>query len=147
MPEDADRGSHWDLMIEDPERAGGHDENEHRLWTWSLEELPTQIERLLAENAADSALDKPAVAPDAEPVVCVRLDDHRATYLTYQGEVSGGRGRVTRIDGGDCRAIASTTSAGGSQAKLVVELRGQKLLGRIALEHQADNRWLLSWSE
>ena len=31
-----------------------------------------------------------------------RLPDHRAVYLDYEGEVSGGRGRVTRIAAGSC---------------------------------------------
>jgi hypothetical protein len=29
------------------------------------------------------------------------LDDHRREYLTYEGPVSGGRGQVTRVAGGE----------------------------------------------
>ena len=32
-----------------------------------------------------------------------QLDDHRRAYLDYEGEVSGGRGVVTRVDAGTCR--------------------------------------------
>ncbi|MFG0274286.1 MAG: hypothetical protein ACF8QF_04435 [Phycisphaerales bacterium] len=32
-----------------------------------------------------------------------RRADHRSEYLTYEGEISGGRGRVERIDAGVCR--------------------------------------------
>lgn len=33
--------------------------------------------------------------------VAERLADHRETYLTYQGQVSGGRGDVTRVAVGE----------------------------------------------
>lgn len=31
-----------------------------------------------------------------------RLADHRREYLEYEGEISGGRGRVTRVAAGAC---------------------------------------------
>lgn len=34
-----------------------------------------------------------------------RLADHRAAYLDYEGEVSGGRGRVTRVARGRVRLV------------------------------------------
>lgn len=36
-----------------------------------------------------------------------RLVDHRAAYLDYEGEISGGRGRVTRVARGEVRLFAS----------------------------------------
>lgn len=33
----------------------------------------------------------------------VRRPDHRPDYLTYEGEISEGRGKVERIDAGVCR--------------------------------------------
>jgi len=30
----------------------------------------------------------------------IRLPDHRRIYLDYEGEISGGRGHVTRVDAG-----------------------------------------------
>ncbi|MCC6228949.1 MAG: hypothetical protein IT432_06965 [Phycisphaerales bacterium] len=33
----------------------------------------------------------------------VRLADHRVAYLDYEGEISGGRGRVTRVARGQVR--------------------------------------------
>lgn len=32
-----------------------------------------------------------------------RLPDHRRLYLDYEGEIAGGRGRVTRVAAGTCR--------------------------------------------
>ncbi|MFO0834555.1 MAG: hypothetical protein U0638_06265 [Phycisphaerales bacterium] len=34
-----------------------------------------------------------------------RLVDHRAAYLDYEGEISGGRGRVTRVARGEVRLL------------------------------------------
>jgi hypothetical protein len=36
-----------------------------------------------------------------------RLADHRAAYLTYEGEISGGRGSVRRVAEGELRILAS----------------------------------------
>lgn len=35
-----------------------------------------------------------------------KLDDHRVAYLDYEGPLSGDRGSVTRILGGDCTIIS-----------------------------------------
>lgn len=37
----------------------------------------------------------------AKSFAAERLPDHRAAYLTYEGEISGGRGRVRRVATGD----------------------------------------------
>ena len=50
-------GEHWDLMLE----------REQALITWQM----------LAEP----------VGPDACPIDCIRIQDHRKTYLDYQGRV------------------------------------------------------------
>lgn len=44
-----------------------------------------------------------------------RLPDHRRLYLDYEGEIAGGRGRVTRVAAGTCRTIG-VVSAGTPQA-------------------------------
>jgi hypothetical protein len=36
-----------------------------------------------------------------QPIAAVALADHRREYLEYEGEVSGGRGRVVRWDAGE----------------------------------------------
>ena len=63
-------GVHWDFMLE--VEPGG------ALRTWAVDAPPAP------------GLTLPARA----------LADHRAAYLDYEGEVSGGRGRVRRVDRG-----------------------------------------------
>jgi hypothetical protein len=63
-----------------------------------------------------------AAAVPAEPNA-----DHRPLYLDYEGPVSGGRGTVTRWDAGTFDWIEDGP-------RVVVELRGAKLVGRFALE-------------
>jgi hypothetical protein len=67
----AERGRHWDLLIELPGRE--------RLPTWRL---------------ACNPLDTTAAIP-AE-----RLPDHRRLYLDYEGELTRNRGAVRRVDRG-----------------------------------------------
>ncbi|MBK9973740.1 MAG: hypothetical protein IPP14_03095 [Planctomycetes bacterium] len=65
-------GEHFDLMLEAP--------GEPSLITWQLATWPLEPG---AGCAAKS------------------LGPHRLAYLTYEGEVSHGRGSVTRVDQGD----------------------------------------------
>ena len=56
------------------------------------------------------------------------LADHRRIYLDYQGEVSGGRGRVRCVDRGDYRSLVWSADyvrvvVSGSQLVGEVELR------------------------
>lgn len=37
-----------------------------------------------------------------DPVRTVRLDDHRAAYLHFEGDIGRGRGSVRRVDAGEC---------------------------------------------
>lgn len=53
------------------------------LWTWAIEELPKAGLILSA----------------------LRLNDHRKDYLDYEGEISGNRGRVTRMMSGTFRIL------------------------------------------
>ena len=91
-------GVHWDFMLEIA--PGG------MLRTWAID----------AEIVAGRSL--PARA----------LGDHRSEYLDYEGEVSGGRGAVRRIDRGEYTVEIWTPErvrarlAGGQLAGLV-ELR------------------------
>ena len=73
----APSGEHWDLMIEEA----------HVLLTWQLAAEP--------------------ISRDACPIDAVRINDHRKTYLDYQGPISSGRGMVTRIDTGRCEILSS----------------------------------------
>jgi hypothetical protein len=99
---DAVRGVHWDFMVETAESG--------RLPTWRLATDPRQ-----------SNLDIPAE----------RIQDHRRAYLEYEGEVSGGRGSVRRLD----RGPATVEALEG--VTLAVLLEGEHLRGRYEVTHKA----------
>jgi len=84
------------------------------LRTWSLPEPPDVAGRQIA----------------------TALPDHRLLYLEYEGEISGGRGTVTRYDQGEYEIHSETPT------RLVAELHGRRLVGQIALERmEPDGRW------
>ncbi|HVS36953.1 MAG TPA: DNA polymerase ligase N-terminal domain-containing protein [Gemmataceae bacterium] len=67
---------------------------------------------------------------DAEPAL-----DHRLAYLEYEGPVSGGRGSVTRWDGGTFEWKAQEAD------RVVVYLAGYRLRGVFQLERCAAGAW------
>lgn len=67
-------GVHFDWMIERPDV-----DSEHRLDTWRTASRPDLGSAFAGE----------------------RIGLHRAAYLTYEGEISGGRGWVRRVASGD----------------------------------------------
>ena len=69
-----------------------------------------------------------ASPPDATGSVDARrLDDHRVIYLDYEGEISGGRGSVTRWDQGDYEMIGATDQ------RLCARVMGNRIQGDIEL--------------
>lgn len=67
-------------------------------------------------------------SPDsAEPQPATMLPDHRLDYLTYEGEISGGRGTVVRWDEG------SYVTRHDDSAVFVAEVTGRKLRGTIEI--------------
>lgn len=144
-PEGSSRPGHWDVMIEDPARATPENPVEHRLWTWALDDLA------VLEASASSVAKRDAV-------ICQRLADHRAAYLTYEGELSGNRGHVTRWDSGSCRIEQLGLDARSELVLLVVTLSGARVRGTLRLQPaslevrasgagEAETPWLLSWDE
>jgi hypothetical protein len=73
-------------------------------------------------------------------VPCEALPDHRLAYLDFEGPISGGRGAVTRWD----RGTFSIERV--SDAEWVVELAGERLVGKAILRRSADEptRWLFA---
>lgn len=63
------------------------------------------------------------------------IADHRFYYLDYEGPVSGDRGRVVRVDGGEIVWIASTES------QATVLCFGMKWRGRLTLHRQTECHW------
>lgn len=54
-----------------------------------------------------------------------RLGDHRREYLEYEGEISGGRGRVTRVAAGVCEGWR------GGDGRASVVMGAVKVVGRV----------------
>jgi hypothetical protein len=90
-------GVHWDLMLE-------HDE---ALWTWRLETPPEQI-----GNAS---------------VAAERIFDHAMRFLSYEGPVQNGTGRVQITDQGTLQWHTVTPS------KMTCQLDGRVLNGPYSL--------------
>lgn len=86
-------GTHWDLMIAI--------ENGGALATWRLAENP--------------------IGGMSRPIAAERIADHRVAYLEYEGEISGGRGVVRRLDRGEAHDFV--VSERSATAKLI----GQRL--------------------
>lgn len=86
-------GVHYDLMLEDPETGD--------LRTWAIDE------------EIQANLELPARA----------LPAHRRIYLDYEGPVSRGRGKVTRIDQGRYKARDWT------EDRVEVLLQGERFSG------------------
>ncbi len=68
--------THWDLMLQLPDQE--------KLATWQIHIPPEKWGKTL-----------PAV----------RLPDHRRIYLQYEGEISGNRGHVMRVDEGTAEIL------------------------------------------
>ena len=67
------------------------------------------------------------------------LPDHRREYLTYEGEISGGRGTVRIRDRGTFRAEE------WSPDRISVRLDGGRLQGRMLLTRIEGERWQMKW--
>lgn len=110
---------HFDMMLE----CGG------ALATWQFAAAPTSL------GAA-------AAGQDNE-LPCRRIQDHRLAYLEFEGPVSGGRGRVTRIEQGRYRLVKPLASTGGLDDECwLVELAGGALAGRYELRKQHGDQWI-----
>lgn len=81
------------------------------LRTWALEQTPHDGLEINAEQLAD----------------------HRVAYLELEGEISGGRGTVTRVDCGTYSVTRET------EDELLLEVRGAQLVGQALLARQASN--------
>jgi hypothetical protein len=100
-----DGSSHYDLLLERGDA----------LAAWRLPAPPAEL------SPEDAAVE--------------RLPDHRTAYLTYEGEVSGGRGTVRRMDAGTCEVEA------WGDDRVAVRLAGAHARGLLELAAQPDGAW------
>jgi hypothetical protein len=69
-------------------------------------------------------------------IAATQLPDHRLDYLTYEGEVSGNRGTVSRVVEGEYTLLDEQPT------QLILLLRGSELAGRVTLTNSpTDQRW------
>ena len=109
-------------MPTDHSRASHYDlmlESGKLLRTWALAEAPNAAGTIPAEL----------------------LNDHRQEYLAFEGEVTGGRGTVTRWDEGEY----STKEESADAMKFL--LKGGQLKGELLLRRDAgdSSRWHLHY--
>jgi DNA polymerase Ligase (LigD) len=88
------------------------------LRTWALERIPAVGETVSAQ----------------------RLDDHRPVYLDYEGEVSGDRGQVRRVDQGDYEVMEDRPE------RLVVKIGGARPGILTLMLDPPTHRWRVSLS-
>lgn len=76
-----------------------------------------------------------APLPAGQVVAACRIADHRRVYLDYEGPVSGNRGTVRREDHGQFDWLEQTADG------VVIQLHGQRAIGRLLLRHRAGDVW------
>ena len=73
--------------------------------------------------------------PLTGPGVVIRQADHRRIYLDYEGPISGNRGHVRRVAGGECELHARTDRI------LEVTLQTTPAPAHLLLEQIERDRW------
>ena len=113
-PSNVPRPSHWDFMLE----------QDCALRTWVLSELP------LAWRTAG----------ESDCVSAEEIQPHRLDYLDLEGPLTGGRGRVSRIERGTFEVIES------SEVHLRVRLSGRRISGMAELRRSdaSTTQWRLA---
>lgn len=76
--------------------------------------------------------DEQALGPDAQTNLLRLIDDHRRAYLEFEGDVSGGRGRVARVESG---TLAWLQPPEADALLLRFALQGARLKGGYRLRH------------
>ena len=100
-----ENSEHWDLMLEHGEV----------LLTWQLPIEPTGLACF--------------------PISATRIADHRKTYLTYEGPISGNRGTVRSIESG------TVTITELSEQECRFTLDGPRLSGDFTLSPGPGSTW------
>jgi len=121
-----EKKAHLDLLME--RQPGGP------LASWRLLETPVTPDTPVAPELLD-VLD--SLEQGLHGLPAESQPDHRREYLTYEGPVSGGRGRVQRIDGG---TVVFQTQ---DPDRITFTLAGECLQGQFILRHIEGEHWEL----
>jgi hypothetical protein len=103
---------------------------------------PTHYD-LMLESGALLATWQLAASPEGmkagQEIPARRLKEHRREYLTYEGEVSKGRGRVDRLDGGEFEIESQ------EESRWVFALHGGRISGEFELRRTGEDldAWVL----
>ncbi len=75
-----------------------------------------------------------------QEIPALRLADHRIEYLTYQGPVSQGRGKVTMLDKGNYELVKQ------SPTRWELQVKGEQIAGHYELVRENENTesWIYS---
>lgn len=110
---------HWDLMLE----------HQGVLLTWELLRLPSSWEQVLEIESSQTL---------RESVPAMQLPDHRLAYLAYEGPISGDRGTVRRVAGGEFELLEL------EQGRLRCRLHDGQLGGEWVLTRSGQSQeWVL----
>jgi hypothetical protein len=95
----------------------------------ALPDSPPHFDLMLERGDALATWRIPAPLRDLPPegAAAVPLGDHRLHYLTYEGDIGGGRGTVTRVDEG------TYTAEAWEAERVTVTLKGRSAAGRLEL--------------
>ncbi len=149
-PDASSRVSHYDFMlaVQDPQEKV-------TLWTWALQALPyTWTERInrpeLNSTGPQNATPQNGVSRDR--VSALRLANHRAAYLTYQGPLSENRGSVTQLVAGNYTFKNKISWDPLNQARPLafsVYLKSNLLSGwlKISSTGPLPGDWVFDWRE
>jgi hypothetical protein len=135
------RPDHYDLLLQ---AAPGLDDDARILKAFATlgDRFPTAAKPGASASPASQAVGERPQVPSArgpadQPVNLLRRQrDHRRRYLRYEGPVSGGRGRVARVDEGSARFI-------GAPDELTFRLAGARLRGMFRLRELAGGLYAL----
>lgn len=101
---------------------------------------PSHFDLMLERGGVLCTWAMPALMGPGIELEVERLGDHRLAYLTYEGDISGNRGHVTRYDGGDCEFLEYGDNL------VIAKLRGETVRGQVSLARIASQRWLCSFA-
>lgn len=105
----------------------------------ALPDGTSHYDLLLERGDVLAAWRLPAPLADLSPAgaEAEQLKDHRTAYLAYEGEVSGGRGTVRRVDEGTYEAVA------WESGRVHVRVAGRSAPGALVLSapESGAGRW------
>lgn len=110
-----DGTTHFDWLIDQPEL-----EQDHRLLSWRCNDRPDLVY--------------------GDGFECVQLPDHRSVYLTYEGEISGNRGVVSRLANG----VVTSFVLGDDTIEIAIDWDDRTIVYKGCLKQSSGSCWCFS---